>query len=193
MIIFDLACLANDEHRRHFIEPYRVGKDWIPCWNSTNRKKLWVNDKTNEQKYPDYKAYNETCDGDEPIHPVITIWNLYEVLIAIEHANLQIWTDRYESCREKTVLWLEANIYTARIEDYEEMLKMRPIGDTKSPEVLFEEWLDLLCARVPIDLTCRRTTKDCHGIDFVFSSHKPTIEMFRRRGVFVFDCNQGFV
>lgn len=25
----------------------------------------------------------------------------------------------------------------------------------------------------------------------VFSSHKPTIEMFRKRGIFVFDCNQG--
>lgn len=178
MIIFDLDCLADDSHRRHFIDPKYNEKiiHGIPPYQRNSNFIILrdYNKDTGEIFKPDYKSYYEACNKDKPIKPVVYLWNQDEVSLALERSSYVIWTSRCESIRNKTIHWLDDNIYTARIEDYEHLLKMRPAHNTESQEKLFESWLN-----------------DCtEEIEFVFSRHKPTIDMFRRRGIFVFDCNQ---
>lgn len=121
---------------------------------------------------PDYKAYNAACDGDKPIDAVISIWDK-EISLGGMHLH-QIWSAQCESTRDLTIEWLSHNLLCFdRIR-----LKMRPIGDNSPQEELFEKWLDHI-------------GESNEKIKMVFSSHKPTIGMFRRRGIFVFDCNQG--
>jgi hypothetical protein len=67
---------------------------------------------------------------------------------------------------------------------------MRPIGDDTPQEELFEKWcIDLWPKLKPLDWSVINYTRS--DIEMVFSSHKPTIDMFRKRGIFVLDCNQG--
>ncbi len=192
MIIFDLACLANDEHRRHFIDPkfvpytiydgsyFRLYPEFydkesdsciIPC--DPNWK-------------PNYKAYNEACGGDEAIKPVSRT-----ALSLIFDIDTQIWSSQCTSIKEPMVKWITDNIADISYmnQSWLNKLKMRPIDDTRPKEVLFEGCLDELIKNDPdtYDIV-NRIPK--YPVDFVFSSHKPTIDMFRRRGVFVFDCNQ---
>lgn len=66
---------------------------------------------------------------------------------------------------------------------------MRPIGDNTPDEILKERWLNERCAdlitaimedRIPIK----------HDIEFVFDDRPKVVRMWRRRGVFVFNCAQ---
>ena len=185
MIIFDLDSLANNEHRRHFIE-----KPWDCCNKCYTMLKVGY-------EYPegcecgrnpftwkeDYKAYNEACDKDEPIREVNDI---YYTINYAGRDEIFIWSSRNIYFKVNTETWLTNNdIYCD-----ENVLKMRPIDDNSPQEQLFERWLDELIKndRETYDIA-NRIPK--YPVDFVFSSHKKTIEMFRRRGVFVFDCNQG--
>lgn len=183
MIILDLACLANDEHRQHFI---------IPPWDYCHDCYLMVTKQNPEMQSckcgrnpftweEDYKAYYDAADKDEPSEPVIkTVFSL------IFDQYYQIWSDRPDETRKTTIEWLDKNIIDTdsrdRPWDWDSGLKMRPNGDTRPQEQLFEEWLNKEVMLGPFE---SKTL-----IDFVFSSHGPTIQMFRRRGVFVFDCNQ---
>lgn len=194
MIIFDLSSLANDEHRRHFIEPtckecnqkltdeIRFDLGWhcyYPCDNVTR----------NEDFKPDYQAYYDACDKDFVIQPTKTIinsmfgWDYYD-----KQEDVHIWSYGSETFKEKTEKWLSLHSI------YCKSLKMRPIDDTRPQEVLFEQWLDIGLSSRYCNLCYPEIGRNCscHAtyIHSVFSSHKPTIDMFRRRGIFVFDCNQ---
>ena len=54
---------------------------------------------------------------------------------------------------------------------------MRPIGDFTPDDELKEKWLDEALSREEI-------------IDFVFDDRPKVIRMWRKRGIFVFNCNQ---
>ncbi len=153
MIIFDLdGTLADCEHRRHFVD-----------WHKTDYSvpyHIWK---------PNWPAFYDACDKDEPIIPTITLFNFLS-----GHYEIQIWSARCESVRGKTIEWLCANEIMPPLHSYE--LKMRPIGDNTPDDVLKERWLDEAIA-------------EGKAIDFVFDSDF-CCEMWRRRGVFVFDCNQ---
>ncbi len=73
------------------------------------------------------------------------------------------------------------------------VLKMRPIGLDCPIERLMEHWLieEGVKSLPPLKVGESRGNMQVFPIDMVFSSHGPTIAMFRARGVFVFDCNQG--
>jgi len=157
MIIFDLdGTLANCEHRRHLVDssipdpirPYKLELKWSPDW----------------------KAFYEACDKDEPIYPTL---ELIDKLLSID-MDIQIWSGRCESVRKKTDIWLKKYI------DYFPMIldvKMRPIGDNMPDDQLKERWLDEALA-------------EGKKIDFVFDDRPKVVRMWRRRGIFVFDCNQ---
>jgi len=170
MIIFDLdGTLADCEHRRHFVDPSKIpilqiGEDFDP-------KHLWK---------PDWKAFYEACDKDKPIYPTIKIFERFDGTIGWDH-GVKIWSGRCESTRNKTIEWLRININAwpeySEDEIISDILKMRPIGDNTPDDELKERWLD-------------EAITEEKAIDFVFDDRPKVVRMWRRRGIFVFDCNQ---
>lgn len=161
MIIFDLdGTLANCEHRKHFIDPKK--NLTINC----DRTGCWDNGWK-----PDWKAFFDACHKDTPINPTIQILNN---LILLDN-HIEIWSGRCESVREKTEDWLYDLLFENK--QYSIKIKMRPIGDYTPDDQLKEKWLDEAIA---------------NGIDieYIFDDCPKVVRMWRRRGIFVFDCNQ---
>lgn len=189
MIIFDLdGTLANCEHRRHLVDPeknpdyecvylenahtrnwkgsYRPGfaeLSDMPMGDRVHRDKI-----TKKLWQPDWPAFHTACDKDLPIEQVISIWNDQISLGMME--NHAIWSDRCESARDQTEKWLDKHLLC--FEPHQ--LKMRPIGNTEPAHVLKERWLD----------------ESSQIVDMAFESDPNSIAMYRRRGIFVFDCRQ---
>lgn len=198
MIIFDLdGVLADCEHRRHFVDPeYR--DDCVKYLCNTTREQWvykdgWDKSETRRKFKPDWQAFYEACDNDKPIESVISI---FESLIYENHVRLgkeiEIWSGRCESVREKTEKWLDFHVWGACLCK----LKMRPIGDNTPDEQLKERWLDEYISSMWPKL--EPVTPENEGmilrkkypIEFVFDSDPKSVPMWRRRGIFVFDCNQ---
>lgn len=171
MIIFDLdGTLADCEHRRHFVvkpkqpectcDPQIYGYDEPPCDIHD-----WIDWK------PDWKSFYEACDKDPPIQPVIDIWN-QQISLGMMDVH-QIWSGRCESVRDKTEKWLDKHLLCFNPKN----LKMRLIGDSTPDDVLKEQWLD-------------EAINDGKTIDFVFDDSETCCNMWKRRGIFVFNCCQ---
>jgi len=165
MIIFDLDTLADCDHRRHFVDldKYRHAGQIMEFEYSDGRK--WQ---------PDWKSFNDACDKDKIIFPVAFQFHSLKEKFGINHP-IQIWSGRCESVKEKTIDWLQIN-FTRDI-NWRDQLKMRPIGDNTPDDELKEKWLD-------------EELSKGKKIEFVFESDPKSIEMWKSRGVFVFDCNQ---
>lgn len=184
MIIFDLDdCLANCDHRKHLLDPnsypeiceysnYRMvdGKPFIDLEGRASwRYKL------NGEPFSDgLKSFNEDCEKDEPIIPVTKM--LFR-LLEEQDKEIQIWSGRCESVRDKTEKWLtDLLVYQfGQYLDWEFELQMRPIGNSTPDDVLKEKWL-------------YEELAEGKTIDYVFDAHKKSISMWRSRGVFVFNC-----
>ncbi len=173
MIIIDLdGTLADCEHRRHFVDPTMSVNHILMEYDGKGamieEKGMYCHILTGEKFKPDWKSFYEACDQDTVIQSV------NEVLgdLAFFH-HIQIWSGRCESVRQKTLYWLFENTnYNSCM-----LLKMRPIGDFTPDEQLKEKWLDEAIA-------------EGKKIDFVCDDRKKVVDMWRRRGKFVFDCNQ---
>jgi hypothetical protein len=168
MIIFDLETLADCEYRRHFVDPALHKGKYVfkPCLG-------WQDVETGKEFIPDYKSFYEACHIDSVIVQTCKLF----LDLAIDN-DIQIWSGRCESTREKTLNWIYHYFHCDG-----HILKMRPIGDKTPYHELKEKWLD-----ERIDDMGNQAVSD---IEFVFDSDPKSIEMFRRRGIFVFDCNQG--
>lgn len=170
MIIFNLdGTLADCEHRRHLVQKphcYHCGNnedygDMVGCYCMK------------EKFIPDWKAFYESCNRDKLIQPTsIILLNLW----IKEGEEIEIWSGRCESIRHKTEKWLKENIFTGGREMCP--LKMRPIGDSSPDDVLKERWID------------EHLAAGGEPIQFVFDDRPKVVRMWRRRGIFVFDCNQ---
>ncbi len=178
VIIFDLdGTLADCEHRRYFVDPQGNHPDYFrkPCESCKDGSYHMIDPQyhkiTGEKWKPDWDAFYETCDQDTPITPVTDIFDTISYL-----ENVHIWTGRCESVREKTLNWLCENIIFSRTSNYK-TLKMRPVGDYTPDDVLKEQWLDAALA-------------EGKKIEFVFDDRPKVIRMWRRRGIFVFNCAQ---
>lgn len=184
MIIFDLDCLANCEHRRHFVDP-------LDSRNIDNAEMLSYNALGELVKAigwkPDWNSFYDACDKDTLILPVAFQFYSMREKFGIQHP-IVIWSGRCESVREKTIDWLKR--YFSLDINWTNHLKMRPIGDSKTDEDLYETWLNECCADMIQHIFEGKTYACNHNIDFVFSANPDVISMFKRRGVFVFDCNQ---
>lgn len=170
MIIFDLDTLANNEHRRHFVNQYIELGDF------------------DEDVKPDWKSFYEACDKDEPINHTI---NLLRTLWIKEGEEIEIWSGRCESVREKTLEWITTYVFG----DYELCtLKMRPIGNNTPDDQLKERWLDeyitSMWPKLEKDAPDGTIFHRKDPIEFVFDSDPQSIKMWRRRGIFVFNCCQ---
>lgn len=184
MIIFDLdGTLADCEHRRHFIDISKsFENDYIPAHLyfkdeiTDEQRGYYYHVKTGKKWKPDWKAFYEACDKDEPIQPVIDILDRCIRSFLFDGTNnpslgIEIWSGRCESVRKKTENWLRKYKLSGI------PLKMRPIGDSTPDDVLKEKWLDEAFA-------------EGKRIDFVFDDRPKVVRMWRKRGIFVFDCNQ---
>lgn len=173
MIIFELdGTLADCEHRRHFIkeppiwEPNKSAFDPMSCNVNCEKWRNWK---------PDWKAFYEACDQDKPIKPLIDIFRL----ISMQYDMVEIWSGRFESVRYRTIEWFTKYMKAGIDEEeyYDSILKMRPIGDYTPDHELKEKWLDEALA-------------EGKAIDFVFDDRKKVCNMWQRRKIFVFNCNQ---
>ncbi len=178
MIIFDLdGTLADCEHRRHFVDPKKnkdfSPKDVVDPTNEINAlwKPTYLHKTTFLEWKPDWQAFYEGCDQDKPIESVISIWNDQISLGAM--GNHMIWSGRCESVREKTEKWLDKHLLCFE----SDQLIMRPVGNTEPDEVLKERLLDEAIAQGKT-------------IDFVFDDRPKVVRMWRRKGIFVFNCCQ---
>ncbi len=179
MIIFDLdGTLADREHRLHFVDPYKNPTyEFFPKNNDLGWKEGWYCNLSYSPHFgmpwkPDFKSFYEACDQDTPIKSVCRLFEELDF-----NNEIQIWSARCESVRDKTKQWLCEN--TAYIDH---KLKMRPIGDFTPDEQLKEKWLEETYQETKWG---RRTP-----IEMVFDDRPKVIRMWRSHGIFVFDCNQ---
>jgi hypothetical protein len=177
MIIFDLATLADDTHRRHFIDSKHYKNTYLvdgKTYITDGKSNFYTQDQIEAFK-PNWQAYYDACDKDESIGVTITLINQ---LLVQEYYDIQIWTGQNELTKNKIVYWLKDEL---DVDEwfYRDCLIMRPIGNTEPDHVLKEKWLDELI-----------TTPECTPIEMVFDSDPESIAMWRRRGIFCFDCRQ---
>ena len=173
MIIFDLdGTLADCEHRRRFVDRNHhdnlkkiLSKIPLESTPEPALEELWK---------PDWRKFFESCSDDTPIWPVVrVIESLGLNEVTLRDKEIQIWSGRCESVRDRTVHWLKYIIGNSTYSH----LKMRPYGDSTPDDVLKESWLDEVFA-------------SGKKIDFVFDDRPKVIRMWRRRGIFVFNCCQ---
>lgn len=180
MIIFDLdGTLADCEHRRHFVEaPWDCCN---PCYVLLKKVEAklaaeeeccaWCGGQSALWKR-DWQAFYEACDKDKPIPPTIEIIkSLHGLDYYAKCEDVHIWSGRSESVRDKTEAWLDSNGITFN------QLKMRPVGDSTPDDELKERWLD-------------EAISAGNKVDFVFDDRPKVVRMWRRRGIFVFNCLQ---
>lgn len=180
MIIFDLdGTLANCEHRKHFINAEKaVEKGLVEfCYAPDPDPHYWAWKGTTKKWTPDWDAFYEACDKDTPIEPVVKMWSSFEVTLSCWPEEIEIWSGRSESVRVKTSRWLKDNLFSIGECFWDSNLRMRPLGDFCPDEVLKERWLDEVLAQG-------------NEIDYVFDDRPKAIRMWKRRGIFVFNCNQ---
>lgn len=177
MIIFDLdGTLANCEHRRHFVdhmtdqEPYGYYKELCKTCGFTHGSDPWIHKETKEKWNRNFQAFYEACDKDAIISQTRCL--LRSLACSFPTTPIDIWSGRCESVKNKTRAWLGSN----GLMHYRE-LKMRSIGDNTPDDQLKERWLDEALAQG-------------HMIDFVFDDRPKVIRMWRKRGIFVFNCAQ---
>jgi len=181
MIIFSLEALADDSHRRHFLTPKKDDEViWInKCakhkgyWKDWNTKKPWK---------PDYEAYNAACGEDKPVKAVLDLAvDLLSNDIDREYGDIVIWSTICKTQRHVLLEWIayHLEIFGFDPEFYDKLLKMRPEGDTTPAHEIKEKWYDLHNVENPRD-----------SIEYVFESDPESVAMWKRRGIFVFDCNQ---
>jgi hypothetical protein len=182
MIIFELdEVIADIEHRRHFIDVYQ-NKDYVLSDIDGQRFPYWFHQKTGEKWQSDWQAYFEACSEDDPITEVVC---LLQDLNMFYEDNIEIWTTRSENVRDKTMDWIYAKITTSFVD---KQLKMRAIGDDRPAHVIKEEWINTIIPECAYDDICNIAEK--YIIKMVFESDPESIAMYRRNGIFVFDCRQ---
>lgn len=181
MIIFDLdGTLADCDHRRYHVDPSKRSDCYYHSLSNLKQMQGWyyLDDvsypKSRVKFKPDYEKFYGACDQDEPIEYVCEIMRIY----AFHKREFEIWSGRCESVIEKTIDWLHEH---TGLDFYSDglcpNLKMRPTGNSDPDEVLKEKWLDEELAKGK-------------KIDFVFDDRPKVIRMWRRRGIFVFNCCQ---
>lgn len=111
----------------------------------------------------------------------IAIWPVVRAMESLHLNNvtnkdceIQIWSGRCESVRDITEHWLK---YIVGQFTYSK-LKMRPIGNDAPNDRLKEMWLE------------EHLAEGGKPVEAVFESELKTVDMYRKHGIFVFNCCQ---
>lgn len=190
MIIFDLdGTLANCEHRRHFIDVkeamekgFAYEDTYCDMDGYQSRGYFFTKDIDRRWK-PNWQAFYEACTQDSVNEYVRYVM---EGIHYGHEKEMEIWSGRCESVRDKTEVWLDKHIP----KKWYQKLQMRPIGDNTPDDVLKERWLDEYYNQGDCGLRWATHDKCCRKIDFVFDDRPKVVRMWRRRGIFVFNCAQ---
>jgi phosphoglycolate phosphatase-like HAD superfamily hydrolase len=120
-------------------------------------------------KPKNWPAFNKAISNDKPI------WQVIEVLFSLKNDGwgIILCSGRSEDSRQDTIDWL----VDYGIWDKVSGLYMRKSKDYRSDDIIKEELLNQIL-------------KDGYNPLMVFDDRKRVVEMWRRRGLFVFDCNQ---
>jgi hypothetical protein len=116
---------------------------------------------------PDWDAFFDACDGDEPNWPVI---HTYQAIKSAGLHEVQVWSGRSDAVRDKTVVWLE------RYLGHVPALRMRRRNNYIADNALKEQWLDELGVA---------------SVSCVFDDRDTVVAMWRRRGVACFQVAPG--
>ena len=125
-----------------------------------------------QDKPADWNAFFAACPSDKPIPEVI------EVIRAVGSGGheLHMLTGRSESVRYGTGVWLHNQFIPFR------SLRMRKEGDHREDAIVKSEMLDTLLTDLHISLS------DIAG---VFEDRQQVVDMYRARGLRVFQVAEG--
>lgn len=83
---------------------------------------------------PDWAAFYEACDQDEPIdHAIQTLQAFYDA-----GHDVRIWTARSDAVKDKTIDWLLMNGVPAEVAS---QILMRPDNDHRDDAIVKAEWI----------------------------------------------------
>lgn len=118
-VVFDLDdTLACTDHRQYILD----------C------------DADYENESEKWNAFFDACVKDQPIRPVINIFNAL-VSATYEHQNrIEIWTGRSDRVREQTEMWL--TFYLKEFSKHHVALRMRTEGDFRADTEIKAEWIE---------------------------------------------------
>lgn len=118
----------------------------------------------------DWDSFFEACDKDVPIYPVLTTCQLlYDA-----GATILLVSGRSDAVRDKTVAWLN------RCGVYFHGLYMRKAGDHRQDDIVKAELFEKLASEW-----------DAGVIVAIFEDRDQVVEMFRKKGLQVFQVAEG--
>ncbi len=144
LFIFDLdGTLALTDHRQHLVQ----------------------------QEKPDWDAFFDACDQDDPNIPVI------KTLAMLKNAgcDIWVWSGRSDAVKHKTKNWMVQNGFYHHIDS----LKMRADGDHTPDDELKKTWLNDLIEH------------DEQRLVAIFDDRDKVVDMWRRNGVSCFQVAKG--
>lgn len=127
-----------------------------------------------QQKPADWRGFFAACDKDQPIADVILT-----AQILAQNSELIYVTGRSDECREATVAWLKQH----KCPTWARHVYMRKSGDHREDHLVKAELLEQLTAdwRVP----------ECFKIAGVFEDRQQVVDMYRAKGLRVFQVADG--
>ena len=187
MIIFDLdGTLADCDHRQYLVDIEKaLDKGFLPAHKvfgrsfSNDENRNIYHPTTHEKWKPDWKSFYESCSEDQPNEAIIKVYKSLMV-----HYDIQIWSGRCESVRDKTLDWLHTHL---DLDFYSDnccpILKMRPIGDSTPDDQLKESWLDERIKYCEDTRPNGLIFNNPSDIEMVFDDRQKVVDMWRRRGI----------
>jgi phosphoglycolate phosphatase-like HAD superfamily hydrolase len=122
-------------------------------------------------KPKNWAAFDAGIPNDKVNEPVAAVFREFAVDQAFH--DIVLASGRNERSRQATEDWLAANRLTGW-----QKLYMRPADDFRGDDIVKREMLD--------DIISDYGKKP----DMVFDDRKRVVDMWRRNGIWVFDCNQ---
>lgn len=117
----------------------------------------------------EFESLYDQRNKDLPIQQMIDI-----LLSLSAEADIEIWSYRKDCVKSEILDWIDEHVGINRSFF---KLRIRSKEDDCTPEQFNEKLL-------------HESIRKGNKIDFVFASYKKSIEMWRRSGVFVLNCNQ---
>jgi len=185
MIIFDYATLADDSHRRHFIDPWLTSGNYQCTFSCDKRMKVGQWYDSNEKEWlPNWEAYYAAADKDVPIEATLGILTRY--IRSENQKPTEIWCDIPEKYRSIVMEWIQSNwfigLFSFEIPALSQCIKMRPNGDTTPWHELKEKWITEIIGKAFMEKK--------HPVEMVFErSGSRAIEMWKRYGVTVLEVH----
>lgn len=176
IVIFDLdGTLALIDHRRHLVEKEVAFVKWFNALDAEvqqeyqrnfSQEKLRIHFVDSNGWKPDWDAFFEACDKDQPNHGVI---EMYRFLMS--HYRVYVFSGRSNAVEEKTLSWFYANEIPIP-----HVFRMRPDKDYTPDEQLKAKWLE----EVGVD-----------NVFCVFDDRQKVVDMWRSKGITCFQVAPG--